>query len=279
MGLFSSNYSKPGPGVAPNAPRKKGAARFFEVLGRDFFSFYRAGALALLSALPYALGLWFSIETHSLLPLLITGIVGGMLAAPQLCALDDTILRSLRDEPGYWWVTYKRAWKQNAKASLLPGAICGLMLAMQVFTVFHIELATGVFNAVVLLLSFLLLSGLSQYMFVQIPLLDLSFGGLLKNTVMLFLGYLPRTGLCVLFQVIYWGVVALLWPLSGVIVLLGTIWLPALLSIMAVYEPLNKSFRMEEKINAMREEKFQANAAKNRLAPEQQAEPETTTPQ
>ena len=36
MGLFHQNFDKPGPGVSPNAPRKKGAARYFEVLARDF---------------------------------------------------------------------------------------------------------------------------------------------------------------------------------------------------------------------------------------------------
>ena len=30
MGLFTRNFDKPGPGVSPDAPRKKGAARFFE---------------------------------------------------------------------------------------------------------------------------------------------------------------------------------------------------------------------------------------------------------
>ena len=35
MGLFHSNFDRPGPGVAPDAPRKKGAARFFEILGRE----------------------------------------------------------------------------------------------------------------------------------------------------------------------------------------------------------------------------------------------------
>ncbi len=52
MGLFHSNFDKPGPGVAPDAPRKKGAARFFEILGRDFSTIWLAGILALVSSLP-----------------------------------------------------------------------------------------------------------------------------------------------------------------------------------------------------------------------------------
>ena len=132
MGLFHQNFDKPGPGISPNAPRKKGAARYFEVLARDFSTFWMAGLLAMISSLPFALGLWFAVTTHSLIPMLLAGILGGMLAAPQIVGLNDTVLRALRDEPGYWWVTYRRAWKRNAKASLLPGAICGLLLAMDV---------------------------------------------------------------------------------------------------------------------------------------------------
>ena len=43
MGLFNMHYDRPGPGVNPDTPRKKGAARFAEVLGRDMLSFWCAG--------------------------------------------------------------------------------------------------------------------------------------------------------------------------------------------------------------------------------------------
>ena len=109
MGLFTRNFDKPGPGVSPDAPRKKGAARFFEILGRDFSTIWLAGILAMLGGLPFAAGVWFAVETHSLVPLVIAGVLGGMIAAPQIVGLNDTILRTLRDEPGYWWETYRRA--------------------------------------------------------------------------------------------------------------------------------------------------------------------------
>ena len=42
MALFNFHFDRPGPGVSPDAPRKKGPARFFEILGRDLMSFYLA---------------------------------------------------------------------------------------------------------------------------------------------------------------------------------------------------------------------------------------------
>ena len=253
MGLFSQNFSKPGPGISPNAPRKKGAARYFEVLARDFSTFWMAGLLAMISSLPFALGLWFAVTTHSLIPMLLAGILGGMLAAPQIVGLNDTVLRALRDEPGYWWVTYRRAWKRNAKASLLPGAGCGLLLALEIFTLFHLDIRENMPLVVASFVAIILLAGLSQYIYAQVALIDIPFGGLLKNSLMLFLGYLPRSALGILWQGLYWAAIALFWPLSGAVLILTSLWLPCSLSLLAIYPALNKSFDLEAKIKAMRD--------------------------
>lgn len=253
MALFNFRFDRPGPGVSPDAPRKKGAARFFEMLGRDMMSFYLAGLLAMVSALPFALGVWFAVATHALVPLLLAGVLGGMIAAPQLCGLLDTILRSLRDEPGYWWATYRRAWKRNVKASLLPGAVWGLLLAMQIFTIFHYDSSAGVVPGALLAVGIFLLLGLGQFLFAQIALMDMPFMGLVKNALFLFLGYLPRAALGVVWQFIYWILIVLFWPISGFVLLLTSFWLPALLTMQAVYPVLDKAFDLERQIKALRD--------------------------
>lgn len=257
MELFNLNYDRPGPGVSPNTPRKKGWRRLLEVLGRDMWDFFRAGLLALVSALPYAFGVWFSIATHALLPLLAAGVLGGMILAPQLCGLYDTILRSLRDEPGFWWTTYRRAWKTNLKPSLVPGAVGGVLLAMQAFVAAHLVLEQGTAVAVALLLGVLCILALGQYVLAQVVLLNMGFGGILRNAVLLFFAYLPRTALGVVWQVAYWAAIALLYPLSTPVVVLCNFWVPALLSLMAIYPGLDQSFSIEENIRKMREEQLQ----------------------
>lgn len=89
--------------------RKVGIARFFELLGRDLWSFYRASFLCCAAFLPGFAAVLFGLMAH--LPLLcaLGGALGGALAGPFLVGLADTVLRALRDEPGYWWHTYKRA--------------------------------------------------------------------------------------------------------------------------------------------------------------------------
>lgn len=253
MGLFRFSYDRPGPGVAANAPRKKGLARFFEMLSRDFGSFWLAGMLALLSAVPYIFGLWFSISTHSVIPLLFTGIVGGMLMAPQLVGLNDTILRSLRDEPGYWWATYRRSWKRNAKASLLPGALFGTLLGAQIFTLFHYDWSQSPVLAIIMLVGIFFLLGLAEYIFAQVALLELGFGGILRNALFLFLGYLPRTAMGILWVLLYAAVIALFFPVTLALVLLTGLWFPVQCALQAIYPVLDKSFELETTIKAMRD--------------------------
>ena len=239
MALFNFHFDRPGPGVSPDAPRKKGPARFFEILGRDLTSFYLAGLLALVSALPFVFGVWFAVDTHSLVPLLLAGVLGGMIAAPQLCGLLDTILRSLRDEPGFWWATYRRAWKRNVRASLLP--------------VFHYDVSAGVVPGALLAVGLFLLLGLGEFLFAQVVLLDLPFAGLVKNSLFLFLGYLPRAALGVVWQFVYWIIILLLWPISGFAMVLTGLWLPAVLTMQAIYPVLNKAFDLERQIKAIRD--------------------------
>ena len=87
--------------------RKVGAARFFELLGRDLWPFYKASILCVLGFAPGYAAVLFSTMAASLPLCLLSGAVGGLIAAPVFCGMLDTILRALRDEAGYWWTTYR----------------------------------------------------------------------------------------------------------------------------------------------------------------------------
>lgn len=138
--------------------------------------------------------------------MLLAGIIGGLIAGPELSAMADTVLRSLRDEPGYWWETYRRVWKRNARESLVPGMLTGLVLSMQIFTLFHMSvISAGIVTWVLLILSFVVTLGLESYIWPQIALLDLPLYGILKNSLLLFLGYLPRSLGAIAIKAVYWG--------------------------------------------------------------------------
>ena len=112
----------------PSQGRKVGIARFFELLGRDLWPLYKSGILCVLGFLPGTALAVFGMMAGSALLTVVGGVVGGLVGGPFLSGMIDTVLRALRDEPGYWWNTYKRAWKQNWRQSLVPGALLGLFV-------------------------------------------------------------------------------------------------------------------------------------------------------
>lgn len=257
MSLFTIDYNKAGPGVSRDTPRKTGFSRILEVLARDWFSFWKAGFLLLLSAVPAVLGIGIAIATNSILLLLASAALGGLLAGPQLCGLTDTILRSLRDEAGFWWHTYLQAWKRNVRVSLLPGAITGLLLGMQAFVLSHLDQLTMTPSfTVLLLLSSLLMIGLALLLWAQLALFELPIGQLLRNALLLFLLSPARTLGAVATQGIYWGLLWLFAPASLSFLVLTGAWFPFLISLFLLYQPMEKAFDLENSIQKIQEEKY-----------------------
>ena len=137
MSLFpSANDFKAGPGVEKDAPRKTGVGRFFELVGRDMSSMFLANLLTCLGFLPVICLVYIGFLMNSLPVMLVSAAAGGILAGPALAGMYDTVLRALRDEAGYWWTTYRKAFKRNFKASILPGVLYCVVVTVQIFFVY-----------------------------------------------------------------------------------------------------------------------------------------------
>lgn len=234
---------------------KGGLARFGEVLDRDGVSFFLAGLLSLLSMLPMLLGWYVFIRIKAFVPLILAGAFGGMLAAPQICGLFDIILRSLRDEAGDWRLFYQRAWKRNGKASLLPGALFGCFMAAQLFAFFTADTAaSGLGHWLLMLVGDALLAGVFLYVFAQIALIELPFGGLLRNVLFLMLGH-PLRSLCAITVLLLYGAaVILFYPFSVLVAAFINLWLPAVCSLFIIYPVLEESLAISSRLKNLREE-------------------------
>ena len=246
---FLPDYDREGPGVTPDTPRKTGLARFWETLSRDFWDVFRAGFLALAGCAPVLLGAAFAINSHVLVFAPVCGLLGGAIAGPELCALADTILRGLRDEPGFWWHIYKRAWKRNARDSLLPGALGGLLLSTQIFLLFHagaLELSTAAGAGLVA--GVLLVLAASLYLWPQLALMELTLPQLLRNAWRLFLGQFPRSIAALAILAGYLGLMLRFFPITVSLLPFLNLWLPALPALFLIYPGINETFRIEEKL-------------------------------
>lgn len=250
VGLFPS-FDREGPD--PDRPRKTGLPRLWELVVRDFWDNFRAGFLALAGCVPFMLGSFFVVSTHAMLLAPVAGLIGGAIAGPELCAQTDTLLRGLRDDVGRaWWPAYRGAWKRSAKAALLPGALTGALLAMQLFMLFHADaLQVSLPMGAALVLGILFLLGLSLYLWPQLALMELGFGQLIKNSALLFIGQLPRTAAALAVYAVYILVSLRFFSFAASLLPLTNFWLPTLPALFLVYPGLDQAFQIEEKLSPL----------------------------
>ena len=254
MGLFHPNFDRPGPGVSPDTPRKTGLPRFWEILSRDTLGLLAAGGLATLSALVYLFSMMVSIDSHGLILVLTVCPLGGMLAAPQIFGLHDTILRALRDEPGYWWSVYRRAWRRNLKSALLPGLFGGLLFGFQMFILAHLDrVEIDLFLLIAMVLGVMLSTAIATWLVPQLVLMELPLSRALLNAILLCARHPLRTLGATLLQLLYWGVIVVTFPFSVLLFLLLNFWLPDLIVMMILYPALDATFHIEEGTKALRD--------------------------
>ena len=144
---------------------------------------------------------------------------------------------------------------------------------MQIFTLFHMSvISAGIVTWVLLILSFVVTLGLESYIWPQIACWICAVRHL-KNSLLLFLGYLPRSLGAIAIKAVYWGAILLFFPLTTIILPFTNFWLPMLPALLCIYQPLNKCFTIESTINKMREDELNAALAKdNEPLPEDPAE-------
>ncbi len=260
MGLFpSADDFKAGHGIQKDAPRKTGVGRFFELLGRDMNGMFLANLLACLGFLPVICLVYIGFLMNNLPVMLVSAAVGGILAGPTLAGVYDTVLRALRDEPGYWWTTYRRAFRQNFKASILPGILYCVVVTVQIFMVYFcfqmlaqgVNVGTGVWVATVL--NLVIFHMMFSYMWPQVVLLEQPLRQTLANSVRCMLAFLPHALAAAIVQVVFWGIVILCMPLGLLLMVVFGFWFSCEVCCQIVSGDLERVFHIEEKIRARKD--------------------------
>ena len=123
MSWFDAIYGRPGRGVDPNEPEKKGLARFAQMLGRDFGQLIATNFLVCILILPAALGVSLGVILLNFPFTLLAGILTGLLAGLGLLLMADCCLRSLCNDPSPWMYRAVQTIKVRWKAALPLGAL------------------------------------------------------------------------------------------------------------------------------------------------------------
>ena len=237
--------------------KKKGLLRLFELLDRDLAKFFKAGILSFIGLLPLMLCTAAAVILRA--PLLLAGnILCGMIAAPQICATADTVMRSVRDQIGWWWwESYRAAWKRDLRASLLPGAIFGLLYSVEIYLLYSVARLENPAGEFWLLFASVLISlAVTGSFLPMLVCMELPFGALIKNCFFLFFSSPLRCIAAAVLRLLYAGVILLWFPLTLVLFFLGSVWLPMLLSSLLLWPVLDANFGLSEAYREIRKEKW-----------------------
>ena len=173
-------------------------------------------------------------------------------------------VRALRDEAGYWWVTYRKAFKRNFKASIAPGIFYCVVVTAQIFLVYFcfnmLSKGTnvGVPLWVATVLNLLIFQMLFAYMWPQVVLLDQPFSLTVKNSINCMIAFLPHALAAAIVQILFWGVVILCMPLGLLLMLIFGFWFVTEVSCQIIYGDIEKVFHIEESIRKMKDAELEA---------------------
>ena len=180
------------------------------------------------------------------------------MGAPLLCGLFDTILRSLREEPGFWWIRYKKAWKQNWKQALPFGMVLGMFIGLWSMVIFRLpdmdNVPTMVWITMIMGMVFAMI--LIFYIFAQIVLIQASAPTLLKNAAFFLMGYFPKSLAAGVLVCIYWALTFMYMPYTVVLVLITGAWFPSVIALMLIYPVMNRALHIEEILDQRAEQMY-----------------------
>lgn len=246
MGLFFPDE----PNYFPDQ-RPVGFKRYAQVLERDWKRFFLVDLLTLASLIPFAAGVIVSVLTSSLLVLIPSCIIGGTIAGPGMACMYDCILRSLRDNRDDWWHNYKKAFRQNLGASVLPGIVMCVFLGFVVFAgamMWWSQLPITAGTVAIMLASTLIVTMVFSIWWPQIVLFNQRPQIQLKNCLLFIIQYFWKTLGVAALQILWWVIMGLFMPWTAFVVPFLGVWYILYVSMFFLYEKLDYAFKIEEQI-------------------------------
>ena len=235
--------------------RKTGFPRYKEVLEGSWKEFFLVGFMTLLFFLPFAGGMVYAVLTSSALVALLAGLAGGAIAGPGFACLIDILLRRLRSDKDDWWASYKRAFRQNWRAAILPGVVQCVFLGVIVYGGALMYWGAGaVTPATLLLLLFasLLLTMLMSAWWPQVVLFEQKALLQIKNALLFCIFHFWKVARSAILEILWWVILILFLPWTAFVVPILGVWYIKYVALFLLYPLLDEDFRIEEQI----EEKF-----------------------
>ena len=229
--------------------RQTGFYRYRQLLSARFGRWWKTNLLTLAGFVPLTAGIFYAVASTSILVLLSASLLGGMIAGPFLAGMYDAILRGLRDDPLPWRESCKRAWKQNWKSSLVPGALLGLVLGVYTFMTmlfWWAERTPSPGTLALYLFALLVVVIVNTLYWPQLVLFQQKASIRLQNCLLFCIKYFWRVLGVGLLQLGYWTVFVLFAPWTLLLLPVLGVWYILFLSQFLIYTQMNEAFSIEE---------------------------------
>lgn len=229
--------------------RQTGFYRYRQLLSARFGRWWKTNLLTLAGFVPLTAGIFYAVASTSILVLLPASLLGGMIAGPFLAGMYDAILRGLRDDPLPWRESCKRAWKQNWKSSLVPGALLGLVLGVYTFMTmlfWWAERTPSPGTLALYLFALLVVVIVNTLYWPQLVLFQQKASIRLQNCLLFCIKYFWRVLGVGLLQLGYWTVFVLFAPWTLLLLPVLGVWYILFLSQFLIYTQMNEAFSIEE---------------------------------
>lgn len=187
------DYSKAGPGVDRNAPKKKGIPLFIETLSREFTTLLKLNLIFLVSCLPI------------------------VTIGPAIGAMTSVTLKMVRDKPVDIYYDFKQGFKKNWKQSLLLGILGGLITATIICAfLFYIQLEGLVYYLMMFIIGMVaVIIGISWlYVYPMAVGVDLKLNEIIKNSLLLSIKYIKNSLIGFLICAVVIALTIMLAPMS-----------------------------------------------------------------
>ncbi|MDO4863592.1 MAG: DUF624 domain-containing protein [Ruminococcus sp.] len=193
LGLFSHDYESAGPGIAKNAPKKKGIALFFDIFFRKFWLMIGLNMLFFLVTIPMWATLpvmyYVSDPTVSLVIVAVLLIASAVNLGPAMAGISKVIRLFLLGRHSFIARDFFKGFRENyLKASLL--GIIDVVAVLSAYAgyveypylaqlydskIFYVPMVISFSVAIVILM-------MNYYIFLMLTATDLSLKNLIKNS-------------------------------------------------------------------------------------------------
>jgi uncharacterized membrane protein YesL len=197
LGLFSKDYESTGAGISKDAPKKKGAALFFDIVGRKFWSLMWVNLLYMLFFLPLvmiivAIGALKNNETASMVVSITLLLAFMVLIGPATAGMTKVLRLFILNKHSFIGRDFLSGFKSNFKNAAIIGffdCLIGLSAyaALNVYPVLAVQTGSRMLYVpmVITFSLFLVIIMMNHYFFLMMTATNLSLKNLFKNSLAL----------------------------------------------------------------------------------------------